>query len=124
MTDVTELEPSIPGAAAALISTGPDLTRFVRALLAGRVVRPGAARARCGRPCPPRDRTTASGSARFPLPCGGIAWGHAGDMPGFDSFTAATEDGRAAFVVVNGHLSDGSVADVRQAVVIALCAGN
>jgi len=44
-------------------------------------------------------------------------------MPGFDSFTAGTEDGRAAFVVVNGHLADGSVADVRHAVETALCNG-
>lgn len=40
VTDVTELEPSIPGSAAALISIGPDLTRFGRALLAGQVLRP------------------------------------------------------------------------------------
>lgn len=123
VSDVTELEPSIPGAAAALISTGPDLTRFVRALLAGRVVGP-AQLAEMRTTVPAEGPNYGLGIREIPLPCGGIAWGHAGDMPGFDSFTAATEDGRAAFVVVNGHLSDGSVADVRHAVVTALCTRN
>jgi D-alanyl-D-alanine carboxypeptidase len=120
VADVTELEPSIPGAAAALISTGPDLTRFVRALLAGRVV-PPVLLAQMRTTVPAQGPDYGLGIREIPLPCGGTAWGHAGDMPGFDSFTAATEDGRAAFVVVNGHLADGSVADVRTAVETALC---
>jgi D-alanyl-D-alanine carboxypeptidase len=123
VSDVTELEPSIPGAAASLISTGPDLTRFVRALLAGRVV--GRAQlAQMRTTVPAEGPDYGLGIREIPLPCGGTAWGHAGDMPGFDSFTAATEDGRAAFVVVNGHLADGSVANVRHAVETALCNGN
>jgi D-alanyl-D-alanine carboxypeptidase len=120
VADVTELEPSIPGAAAALISTGPDLTRFVRALLAGRVV-PPALLAQMRTTVPAQGPDYGLGIREIPLPCGGTAWGHAGDMPGFDSFTAATADGRTAFVVVNGHLADGSVADVRTAVETALC---
>lgn len=120
VADVTELEPSIPGAAAALISTGPDLTRFVRALLAGRVVPPGLL-AQMRTTVPAQGPDYGLGIREIPLPCGGTAWGHAGDMPGFDSFAAATEDGRAAFVVVNGHLADSSAAAVRTAVETALC---
>lgn len=120
VADVTELEPSIPGAAASLISTGPDLTRFVRALLAGRVVGP-AQLAEMRTTVPAEGADYGLGIREIPLPCGGTAWGHAGNMPGFDSFTAATPDGRAVFVVVNGHLADGSVADVRHAAETALC---
>lgn len=123
VADVTELEPSIPGAAAALISTGPDLTRFARALLAGRIVAP-AQLAQMRTTVPAEGPDYGLGIREIPLPCGGTAWGHAGDMPGFDSFTAATEDGRAVFVVVNGHLADGTVAAVRQAAETALCEGN
>lgn len=120
VADVTELEPSIPGAAAALISTGPDLTRFVRALLAGRVL-PPAQLAEMRTTVPAEGADYGLGIREIPLPCGGVAWGHAGNMPGFDSFTAATEDGRSVFVVVNGHLADDSVADVREAAETAFC---
>jgi D-alanyl-D-alanine carboxypeptidase len=120
VTDVTELEPSIPGAAAGLISTGPDLTRFARALLAGRVL-PPAQLAEMRTTVPAEGPDYGLGIRELPLPCGGVAWGHAGNMPGFDSFTAATEDGRSVFVVVNGHLADDEVADVREAAETALC---
>lgn len=118
--DITELEPSLPGAAGSLISTGPDLTRFVRALLSGKVLR---------RDMLAEMRTTVQagwydyglGIGEIPLPCGGTAWGHAGNLPGFDTFTAVTENGRSVFVVVNGKLADGSTADVLDAVETALC---
>lgn len=120
VADVTELEPSLPGAAAALISTGPDLTRFVRALLAGTVVSPDLL-ALMRTTVPAEGGDYGLGIRAYALPCGGVAWGHAGNMPGFDSFTAATEDGRSAFAVANGHRADGSVADLRGAVETALC---
>ncbi|GAB1512412.1 serine hydrolase domain-containing protein [Actinophytocola sp. KF-1] len=120
VADVTELEPSLPGAAASMISTGPDLTRFVRALSSGAVLRPDLL-AQMRETVPADGPDYGLGIREIPLPCGGVAWGHGGNMPGFDSFTAATEDGRAVFVVVNGHLADGSVADVRDAAETALC---
>lgn len=120
VTDITELEPSLPGAAGSLISTGPDMTRFVRALLSGKVLRPELLR---------QMRTTVPGAGydyglgigEISLPCGGSAWGHSGNLPGFDTFTAVTEDGRSVFVVVNGRDADGDVVDVRDAVETALC---
>ncbi|MEV6906044.1 serine hydrolase domain-containing protein [Amycolatopsis sp. NPDC051071] len=120
VADVTELEPTVPGAAAAMVSTGPDLTRFVRALLAGKVLRPDLL-AEMRKTVPAQGPDYGLGIREIPLPCGGVAWGHAGNGPGFDSFTAATEDGRSVFSVVNGHLKDGSAADVRGAAVSALC---
>ncbi|MFI7678982.1 serine hydrolase domain-containing protein [Actinophytocola sp. NPDC049390] len=120
VTDITELEPSLPGAAGSLISTGPDLTRFVRALLSGKVLRPDLLR---------EMRTTVEaagydyglGIGEISLPCGGTAWGHAGNLPGYDTFTAVTEDGRSVFVVVNGRLADGRAANVWKAAETALC---
>lgn len=120
VVDVTELEPSLPGAAAALISTGPDLTRFVRALLAGKVLRPDLL-AQMRTTVPAAGPDYGLGIRAYPLPCGGVAWGHAGNMPGFDSFTAATEDGRSAFAVANGRLTGGGTANLRSAVESALC---
>lgn len=120
VTDFTELEPSLPGAAASLISTGPDLTRFVRALLSGRLLRPSLlAEMRTTIPAPGGDYGL--GIREYSLPCGGAAWGHAGNMPGYDTFTAVTEDGRAAFAVANGHLTGAGPADLRSAVEAALC---
>lgn len=120
VTDITELEPSLPGAAGSLVSTGPDMTRFVRALLSGKVLRPDLLR---------QMRTTVPGNGyeyglgigEISLPCGGSAWGHSGNLPGFDTFTAVTEDGRSVFVVVNGRAADGDVVNVRDAVETALC---
>src|SRR5690606_1827719 len=113
-------EPSITGAAATMISTAPDMVRFTRALLAGQVVPPDLL-AEMRTTVPAQGGGYGLGIKEIPLPCGGQAWGHSGNMPGFDSFTAVTETGKAAFVVVNGHFDDGSVADVRTAVQTALC---
>lgn len=33
-----------------------------------------------------------------PLSCGGLVWGHSGDIPGYQTRGGATEDGRAASV--------------------------
>jgi len=35
-----------------------------------------------------------------PLSCGGLAWGHGGDIPGYETRNGVTEDGRAAAVAV------------------------
>lgn len=120
VADVTELEPSVPGAAGALVSTGPDLTRFVRALLAGRIIRPHLL-AQMRTTVPAEGSDYGLGIHEVPLPCGGVAWGHGGNGPGFDTFTAVTQDGRSAFSVANGHLNNGDAADVRRAAVSALC---
>lgn len=120
VSDVTELEPSVPGASASVVSTGPDMMRFVRALVSGKVVPPDLL-AQMRSTVPANGPDYGLGIREVPLPCGGVAWGHGGNGPGFDSFTAATEDGRAASSVVNGHLESGETANVRSAVVSALC---
>ncbi|SFP39455.1 D-alanyl-D-alanine carboxypeptidase [Amycolatopsis arida] len=120
IADVTDFEPSIAGAAGALVSTGPDLTRFVRALVSGKVLRPDLL-AEMRSTVPAGGGAYGLGIREYSLPCGGVAWGHGGNMPGFDSFTATTDDGRSAFAVANGHRAAGGPADLRKAVESALC---
>jgi D-alanyl-D-alanine carboxypeptidase len=97
--DVTGAEPSMAGAAGALISTGADMTKFVQALADGRVV-PSAQLAEM-------RRTTAVstnyglGLFRVSLSCGGVAWGHNGVLSGYHTWALATDDGRSAFMVEN-----------------------
>jgi D-alanyl-D-alanine carboxypeptidase len=97
--DVTGAEPSMAGAAGALISTGEDMTKFVRALADGQVVPPAQL-------AEMRKFTAVSGTyglglVRLSLSCGGVAWGHNGLLSGYHSWAMATDDGRAAFVIVN-----------------------
>jgi D-alanyl-D-alanine carboxypeptidase len=120
VTDFTELEPSLSGAGGSMISTGPDMTRFVRALLSGKVLsRDLLAEMRTVIPADGGDYGL--GIREYPLPCGGVAWGHGGNIPGFDTFTAVTKDGRSAFAVTNGRKTDGTPANLREAVETALC---
>ncbi|WP_407779214.1 serine hydrolase domain-containing protein [Actinophytocola sp.] len=120
VTDFTQLEPSLPGAAGSLISTGPDLTRFLGALLSGRLLR-GDLLAEMRTVVPAEGGSYGLGIREIPLPCGGSAWGHGGNIIGFDTASAATRDGRAVFVVANGHQADGAPVDMRGAVETALC---
>jgi D-alanyl-D-alanine carboxypeptidase len=120
VTDFTEFEPSLAGAAGSLISTGPDMTRFVRALLSGKLLSRGLL-AEMRTTIPAEGGDYGLGIREYPLPCGGVAWGHGGNIPGFDTFTVATRDGRSAFAVANGRLPGGDPADLREAAAAALC---
>ncbi|MBC2875958.1 MULTISPECIES: serine hydrolase domain-containing protein [Streptomyces] len=90
--DVTDLNPSVAGAAGELVSTLPDLNRFFAALLSGELLPAGALRLM-------RD-TGASrgryGMGLFPvrLPCGVTLWGHNGEINGSYAGTMGTADGR------------------------------
>ncbi|MER5784498.1 serine hydrolase domain-containing protein [Streptomyces mobaraensis] len=90
--DVTDLNPSVAGAAGELVSTLPDLNRFLSALLGGELLPAGALRLM-------RD-TGASrgryGMGLFPvrLPCGVTLWGHNGEINGSYAATMGTADGR------------------------------
>jgi D-alanyl-D-alanine carboxypeptidase len=62
------------------------------------------------------------GLASHRLSCGGTAWGHGGDIQGFETRNLLTPDGRWAAVVVNGlPTSLQMVADVSAVVDTALC---
>ena len=105
-TDVTALSPSLSPASGAIVSTAAETTRFYRALLSGRLLRPATMKAM---------KTTISegehvdipgqrygyGLESFPTPCG-RAWGHNGVVPGYFTFVFANGDGsRQALLMVN-----------------------
>lgn len=94
--DVTDLNPSIAGAAGEMISDANDLQTFYRALLKGRLLPPAELK---------EMTTTVQVSPDFPqaryglglmwqrLGCGKEIWGHGGGIHGSTSEAYATRDG-------------------------------
>jgi len=102
VVDATELDPSWGGAAGQLISTPSDLGRFFRVLLDGGLL-PAAQLAEMRKtvdaPLFPGSKY-GLGLMSIPLSCGGVYWGHGGDIPGFETRGGATEDGRTVGLAV------------------------
>ncbi|NXY97543.1 beta-lactamase family protein [Streptomyces sp. BR123] len=126
-TDVLPFEPSSFSTAGAVISTQRDLAAFYRALLGGRLMSP-ASLAEMKRAVDVGDPASGWGYGlgliRQPLPCGGVAWGHNGMLPGYYTQTLVTEDGRHAAVVTNAHLTTNiPAAQMEQLLNSALCEG-
>jgi D-alanyl-D-alanine carboxypeptidase len=100
--DATEMDPSWGGAAGQLISTPGDLARFSRALLDGGLL-PAAQLAEMRRtvdaPILPGWRY-GLGLFSVPLSCGGVFWGHGGDIDGYETRGGATDDGRSVGLAV------------------------
>lgn len=125
--DLTTIDPSLGWAAGQLVSTPRDLNRFMNALLDGRLLSPAQlAQMRRTVKAPDFEPTTGwrygLGLARHRTTCGVVGWGHGGDIQGFESRNLATDDGRAATVVVTGlPTSLEMVEHVGAAVDTALC---
>ncbi|MBB5082142.1 serine hydrolase domain-containing protein [Nonomuraea endophytica] len=132
--DVTRWTPTTAHAAGALISTAPDLNRFYRELLAGKVV-PAAQLARMKTLVPadparmwPGARAglglfadtlgTAQGCARE------RTWyGHGGSFPGYRTLAAALDDGGASVTFgVNAHPGLDKLVLIKQVAPRVLCA--
>ncbi|MCX4758981.1 beta-lactamase family protein [Kitasatospora purpeofusca] len=123
LRDFTEIDPSAGWAAGQLISTNSDLNRFFTALLAGRLL-PAAqlAEMRTTVPAGTSGLRYGLGLMSRPLTCGGVYWGHGGDIPGYETRGGATDDGRAANVAVTTIPTDEAAAQhVKDAVDRALC---
>ncbi|MFC9754336.1 serine hydrolase domain-containing protein [Streptomyces sp. NPDC056921] len=123
LRDFTEIDPSAGWAAGQLISTNSDLNRFFSALLAGRLL-PAAqlAEMRTTVPAGTSGLRYGLGLTSRPLPCGGVYWGHGGDIPGYETRGGVTDDGRAANVTVTSIPTDEAAAQhVKDAVDRALC---
>lgn len=108
--DNTEsVEPSMYSSAGAIVSTEADLTTFFQALLGGKLVS-AASLAAMQQTVPytgaPAGYYYGLGLASHALSCGGTAWGHPGNVPGYASWTAVTSDGRYATVVANNMTAD------------------
>ncbi|MFD6988794.1 serine hydrolase domain-containing protein [Streptomyces sp. NPDC059943] len=114
--DITAFNPSGAGAAGAMISDTGDMTRFYRALLGGRLLKPAqltemrtTVRATELDPVWPGARY-GLGLMESPLTCGGTYYGHAGDLPGYSTRDGVSADGRS--VVVLEATGDGSTSDL------------
>lgn len=106
--DVTEMDPSMAWAAGQLIGTPRDLVTFMTALLDGDLLEPAQlAEMKRTVPAPDFDLTGGAtyglGLGTFRLSCGGTAWTHGGDAPGYVTRNAVTDDGRAAAIAVTAN---------------------
>ncbi|TDD87676.1 class A beta-lactamase-related serine hydrolase [Actinomadura darangshiensis] len=125
LMDLTAFNPSSAGPAGGMISSGTDHNRFLDALVRGRLLRPAQLRQMMRtRPTGnPDGRAYGLGLESRPLPCGGVYWGHGGDILGYQTVSGATSDGRQATVMVNLDPGgpDAQDDDVEAAVQTALC---
>ncbi|MGW7531131.1 serine hydrolase domain-containing protein [Amycolatopsis sp. NPDC054798] len=91
--DVTELNPTVAGAAGSMISTTADLDDFFRALLSGRLLLPE----QLTEMLTPRETNLGIGYGlgimSIAMPCGTTVWGHTGGIPGYATHAFATADG-------------------------------
>jgi D-alanyl-D-alanine carboxypeptidase len=125
LTDVTEMDPSMGWAAGQIIATPSDVNRFFTALLAGRLLPPAQLRQmRTTVPSPELGKGAryGLGLVSTPLSCGGLSWGHGGDIDGYSTSDAATDDGRAATIAVTELPTEQTQIDhLLSAVDTALC---
>lgn len=123
LRDVTELDPSVGWAAGQMISTNSDVNRFLTELLAGRLLPPAQlAQMRTTVPIEDTGAGYGLGIMSRPLSCGGVYWGHGGDIDGYETRGGVTDDGRAATVTVTSIPVDGAgTRRVEKVVDTALC---
>lgn len=94
--DVTELNPSLAGAAGEIVTNARDLNRFYRALLSGKLLKTRQMQEMTttvpieGAPAV----TYGLGLMKLTLSCGVEVWGHSGGIQGSISETMATKDGK------------------------------
>ncbi|MFF2810364.1 serine hydrolase domain-containing protein [Streptomyces sp. NPDC058000] len=123
LRDFTEIDPSAGWAAGQMISTNSDLNQFFTALLAGRLL-PAAQLTQMRTTVPIGDTGAGYGLGLMsrPLSCGGVYWGHGGDITGYETRGGVTDDGRAANVAVTSIPTDAAATKHVESVVdTALC---
>ncbi|KOG41418.1 serine hydrolase domain-containing protein [Streptomyces decoyicus] len=125
LKNITEMDPSWAWAAGQVVSTPGDLSRFFSALSAGKLLEPAQlAQMRTTVPAGlwPGARY-GLGVVSTPLSCGGLMWGHGGDIPGYNTRTGVTDDGRAVTIAATADQAPvkQGPADVLAAVDAALC---
>src|SRR5262249_39579503 len=107
LTDLSVLSPTAAWAAGAIASTADDGARFYRALLQGRLLRPGLLR-QMETTVPMGLASNAYGLGLWhtgtmalsskPFACG-AAWGHNGDWIGYNTNAFNSKDGKRQFVL-------------------------
>ncbi|MFF2627885.1 serine hydrolase domain-containing protein [Kitasatospora griseola] len=124
LRDVTEIDPSAAWAAGAMVSTSSDLTRFFSELMKeGHLLSgPELEQMRTTAPTGAPGYDYGLGIMRTQLSCHKTVWWHNGSIPGYGTWSAATDDGRAASVTTT--VDPTSMADLQpteDAVDAALC---
>jgi D-alanyl-D-alanine carboxypeptidase len=96
--DISVFNPSLFGAAGAIVSTASDLARFHRARVRGRLLRPDllAAMHTTVRVTP--QQHYGLGVIRTRYPCGTF-WGHGGETFGYQTFTETSGNGKRQVVI-------------------------
>ncbi|MGP3932515.1 serine hydrolase domain-containing protein [Nonomuraea sp. KM88] len=125
LIDITHLDPSWGGAAGQLIATPSDLNRFWLALMDGKLLRPAQLKAMkktVKAPGMPAGWEYGLGLMKMPVSCG-TAWGHGGDIDGYETRGGVTDKGQAATVAVTTlPATEPAAMSVIKAADTALCA--
>ncbi|WP_299954286.1 serine hydrolase [uncultured Modestobacter sp.] len=125
--DVDVQDPAFGWAAGQLVATPSDLLEFFTALVDGELLSPEMlAEMQTTVPAPTSSlngiESYGLGLQTFTLTCGGTAWTHGGDIPGYETRGAVTEDGRGAMVAVTAlPTEDEAAANVEATVDAAIC---
>lgn len=104
LVDVSTLDPSWGWAAGQVVASPSDLNEFMRAVLDGRLL--GWAMMTEMQTTVPSDEGLWPGAEyglglqSYPLSCGGVIWGHGGDIHGFETRNGVDETGAAFTVAV------------------------
>lgn len=104
LLDITALDTSFAWSAGALVSTPHELNVFMKALLDGELLNEETL-AEMQTTVPAGDELWPGagyglGLQSYPLSCGGVAWGHGGDIPGTQTRNAVGPDGTAVTIAV------------------------
>jgi D-alanyl-D-alanine carboxypeptidase len=104
LVDFTALDTSFAWSAGALVSTPHELNVFMKALLDGELLNEETL-AEMQTTVPAGDELWPGagyglGLQSYPLSCGGVAWGHGGDIPGTQTRNAVGPDGTAVTIAV------------------------
>ncbi|MGW7578061.1 serine hydrolase domain-containing protein [Streptomyces sp. NPDC054765] len=128
LENITEFDPSPGWAAGQLISTPSDLNRFFSALMGGKLLGPAQlaqmrTTVKVNTPVWPAGTRYGLGVTSTPLSCGGLIWGHGGDIPGYHTLAGVTDDGRAVTLAVTADQppTKQGPADVQALLGTALC---
>ncbi|RUQ97616.1 serine hydrolase domain-containing protein [Labedella endophytica] len=101
---ITDMDTSFAWAAGAIVSTPSELNTVMQAILGSDLV--SAESLAAMQDAVPAGNELAEGTAyglgleSHPLSCGGIAWGHGGDIPGTQTRNAVGPDGTAVTIAV------------------------
>lgn len=122
-TPVTAYDPSLYSSAGGMISTMEDLAAFHRAVAAGQLLSTESRTAMRTLRQVETGMGYGLGVTAFDLSCGGTAWGHNAQVPGYTTFTLVTDDGRFASAVTNWMVQFGQRPTPQQLKVLdtALC---